>query len=139
MGEKGMVVNWDDMERVWHHTFFNELRVNPSDDIGCVLLSEAPLNPKVNRETITQVMFESFNVPATFIAMQAVLALYASGRTTGVVVDASDGVSHTVPIYEGYAMPHSILRLDLAGRDLTEYMMKILTERGYSFNTSAER
>jgi len=50
-----MVTNWDDMERVWHHTFFNELRVNPSDDIGCVLLSEAPLNSKVNRETITQV------------------------------------------------------------------------------------
>merc|ERR1712196_323514 len=81
--EKGVVENWDDMERVWHHTFFNELRVNPSDDIGCVLLTECPLNPKVNRETITQVMFESFNVPATFIAMQAVLALYASGRTTG--------------------------------------------------------
>ena len=54
--EKGMVTNWDDMERVWHHTFFNELRVNPSDDIGCVLLSEAPLNSKVNRETITQVL-----------------------------------------------------------------------------------
>merc|ERR1711939_59873 len=136
--EKGMVVNWDDMERVWHHTFFNELRVNPSDDIGCVLLSEAPLNPKVNRETMTQVMFESFNVPATFIAMQAVLALYASGRTTGVVVDAGDGVSHTVPIYEGYAMPHSIQRMDLAGSDLTKYLVKILQENHIHLSTSAE-
>ncbi|VAH65878.1 unnamed protein product [Triticum turgidum subsp. durum] len=98
--EHGVVGNWDDMEKIWHHTFY---------------------------------------CPAMYVAIQAVLSLYASGRTTGIVMDSGDGVSHTVPIYEGFTLPHAIIRLDLAGRDLTDGLMKIMTERGYSFTTTAER
>merc|ERR1712118_126049 len=143
--EHGIVQNWEDMEKVWRHTFDNELRMvvgdeNEADEDCCgVLLTEAPMNPKDNRERMTQIMFESFNVRRYYVNIQAVLSLYASGRTTGVVVDCGDGVSHTVPIYEGYSMPHAIQRINLAGRDLTDYICKILQESKITLTTTAER
>jgi len=135
--EHGIVKDWDDMEKIWNHTFYVELRVTP--DEHPIMLTEAPLNPKINREKMTQIMFETFNVPAMYVAIQATMSLYSAGRTTGLVCDAGDGVTHTVPIYEGFSIPHAVQRIQLAGRDLTGFMVKLMTERGHAFTSSAEK
>jgi actin len=135
--EHGIVTNWDDMEKIWHHTFYNELRVAPEEHP--VLLSEAPLNPKANREKMMQIMFETFNVPAFYLVQGPVLSLFASGRTTGIVLSIGDGGTTAVPVVNGSVITEAIMRLDVGGRDITDYLMKILTERGYSFTTTAER
>ena len=134
--EHGYVTNWDDMERLWQHTFSTELRVTPEDHP--MLLTEVPKNPKSDREKMTQIVFETFNAPAFYVAVQGVLSLYASGRTTGVVLDSGDGVTHIVPVYEGSTLSDGIARIELAGRNLTNYLMKILAERGYPFSSAAE-
>ena len=133
--QHGIVTDWHNYEVLLRHAF-NALDVDPAG--RAVLMTEAPLNPKANRERMTQMCFDTFGMSAMYVAIQAVLALYASGRTTGIVLDSGYGVSHTVPIYEGYALPHAIIRLDLAGVDLTDYMAKLLNESGHGFNTRSE-
>ena len=135
--EFGSVTNWDDMEKIWHHTFHNELRVAPEEHP--VLQTEVPNNLNHNRERMTQIMFEVFKCPALFVAMQPVLSLYASGLTTGVVVESGYGFSHAVPVHQGFAVPHAIMRTDLAGCEVTSYLVKLLSESGYTFGTAAER
>jgi len=135
--EHGQVQDWDAMERIWHYTFYNDLRVNPNEHP--VLLTEPPLNKNQNKEKMAELMFDTFNVPAMYISMQAILSLYASGRTTGIVVDSGDGVTHIVPVYEGFAISHAIHRSDIGGRDITDYLRRLLRQRGYSLSSSAER
>lgn len=133
--KNGIIRNWDDMEKIWHHTF-QQLCADPEDHP--VLLTEAAMNPLENRQRMVEIMFECFSVPFTYVAMQAVLALYAAGRSTGVVFDSGDGVSHSVPVFEGYCLPHAVQRFPLAGRDVTMNLIKLLQEQGVCMRTTAE-
>jgi len=133
----GIVESWEDMEKVWHHTFYNELRVSPNEIKG-VLLTEAPRNPKANREKMVQIMFETFEVQNIYVAIQAVMSLYSAGRTTGLVTDSGDGVTHTVPVFEGFSLPHAVEKMEIAGRVLTNYLQKLLLESGHNFTSAAE-
>lgn len=135
--ETGIVKSWADMEKLWNWTFTNELRCEASEQTG-VLITEAPRNPKPNREKMTEIMFEQFNVQNFYVAIQAVMSLYAAGRSTGLVVDSGDGVTHTVPVFEGYSIPSAIERMEIAGREITQYTQKLLLEINESFTSSAE-
>ena len=127
--EHGIVTSWDDMEKIWHHLFYNEIRIQPEEH--SVLLTEGPLNPKANRSRKDDSnLFEIFNVPAIYIGIGAILAFYASERNAGIVNETGDEVSHAGPIYEARALSHTVSKLDVTGRDLTDYSMKILLETG---------
>jgi centractin len=131
----GVTTDWKDMQTLWSHVYA-ELGV--VQEQHPVLLTEAPLNPRANRAKAAETFFETFNVPALYVQAQAILSLYASGRTTGVVLDSGDGVTNAVPVYEGFIMPHAVTRIDVAGRDVTEYLQLLLRKAGHNFHTSAE-
>lgn len=135
--EHGVVNNWSDMELLWNNLYSQDLKTNAEEHP--LLITEAPLNPKQNRDKMCQVLFELFNIPCLYISLQATLSLYASGRTTGVVIDSGDGVTHIVPTYEGFGLPTSIKRMDIAGRDITEQLVyHIRRMSGISFKSSSE-
>lgn len=133
--EHGVTMDWKDMQLVWQHAY-DELNVVQEEHP--VLLTEPPLNPRSNRAKAAELFFETFNVPAFYVQVQAILSLYASGRTTGVVLDSGDGVTHAVPVYEGFSLPHAITRIDVGGRDVTQYLQRLLRKSGHNFHTSAE-
>jgi centractin len=136
--DHGIIQNWSDMERIWSYVYSKDCLNIPSENQS-VLLTEPPLNPYSTREKTAEIFFEGLNVPGLYFAIQAILSLYSSGRTTGIVLDSGDGVTHVVPVYEGLTIPHAIMRMDLGGRNVTEYLQKLLRRNtGYSFHTSSE-
>lgn len=134
--ENGIVKNWENMVHLWDYTFYEKLKINPKDHK--IMLTEAPLNPKENRKKTIQNMFEKYQFAGCHMSIQAMLVLYAQGLLTGVVVDSGDGVTHVVPVFEGFVPQHLIRRLDVAGRHITSYLIKLLLLRGYSFNRTAD-
>ena len=128
---------WDDIEKLWHHAFYNALRVAPEEHP--VLLTEPPGNPKAHRERATQIMFETFSVPAIYLKNQAALSLFAYGSTTGIVLDSGGTGSSVAPIYDGDTVVHATERIKVGGHDLTEYMMRLLSNDGVLLSTMSER
>eukprot|EP00258_Populus_trichocarpa_P030392 XP_024446411.1 actin-related protein 2 isoform X2 [Populus trichocarpa] len=132
----GIVQNWDDMGHVWDHAFYNQLKIDPME---CkILLTDPPLNPSKNREKMVETMFEKYNFAGVFIQIQAVLTLYAQGLLTGLVIDSGDGVTHVVPVVDGYSFPHLTKRMNVAGRHITSYLVDLLSRRGYAMNRTAD-
>lgn len=132
----GQVLDWQAMEQVWHHTFFNELQISPEEQ--SVLLTEPPVNSFESRKQILETMFEIFCTPSIYIGNSAVLSLYAAGRTTGCVIESGHTSTNVVPVYEGYAMPHTTRRLNWGGANITSHLAKLLAAKGYSFVTPGE-
>ena len=129
--ENGIATNWDDMEKIWHHTFYDRLKVAPEE--ANIFCTEKMMGPKANRERMTQIMFETFNVSKFFVSMQCSLALFSNGKITSFVIDSGEGTTYCVPIYDGYWIPHAVRRIDIGGSDLTENLMKLLSNSGLDF------
>jgi actin-related protein 3 len=131
----GLIDNWDQMEQLWQRCFYEYLHCEPEDHF--VMLTEPPLNPPENREYTAEVMFETFNVPGLYIAVQAVLALAASWTATakmvrtltGTVIDSGDGVTHVIPVSDGYVIGSCIKHIPIAGRDITTFVQQLLRDR----------
>ncbi|KAJ5091514.1 Arp2/3 complex subunit [Penicillium alfredii] len=134
--ENGIVKKWEDMQHLWNYTFYDKMKIDPTG--RKILLTEPPMNPLKNREQMAEVMLEGYNFGGVYVAIQAVLALYAQGLSSGVVVDSGDGVTHVIPVYESTVLNHHIRRLDVAGRDVTRNLIALLLRRGYALNRTAD-
>uniref|UniRef100_UPI00398F42AD actin-5-like n=1 Tax=Pristiophorus japonicus TaxID=55135 RepID=UPI00398F42AD len=131
----GIIVDWTAAEDLLRHVFYEDLKISPEEH--AILISDPPLSPTTNREKIAEFLFERFNVPAMHVSYQSVLSVYSYGKTTGLVVDSGDGVTHAVPVHDGYIMPDAISRIDIAGHDLTTYLTTLLRETGNAFHEKA--
>lgn len=133
----GIITDWEMMENIWHHTFYNELKVDPNEHP--VLLTETSNNPKENRERMIELMFETFIVPSFSVCVDAVLPLFLNGRTTGLSFDCGYDLTQIVPIVDNHVIHDSIVRLNIGGEDITTVLQNLLNSRGYSFKTTGEK
>ncbi|XP_063083771.1 uncharacterized protein LOC100717824 [Cavia porcellus] len=134
---RGDVTSWDNLEKIWHHSFYQVLNIPPEE--YPLMMTEPPLNSTSTRERVCQILFETFGVPALSLVNQGVLSLYASGLTDGTTIESGEGMTYFVPITDGYPLNQSTFQLDVAGQDLTLYLMGLLTEKGTLLVSTADR
>jgi actin len=136
--EHGIVLDWDETTLLLNHIIKDNVGVEPRNLAGGLIMTEAPLNPKANREKLTEVAFETLMVPKFQVSMQALNACYAEGLTSALILESGEGISTCVPVYEGYVVSHAITRLDIGGRDVNEHLMDLLKPK-VLFTTTFER
>ena len=124
--EKGVIKDWEDMEIIWHHMLYNELRIAPDDHN--IILTDLPSNSVENRGKMAQIMFEKFNVQGLFVCIRPILSMYSLGKTSALVLESGDDVTQIVPINEGYYFPYSITKSNLGGKLVTNFLMDKLKE-----------
>eukprot|EP00330_Aristerostoma_sp_ATCC50986_P000497 CAMPEP_0114580486 /NCGR_PEP_ID=MMETSP0125-20121206/4761_1 /TAXON_ID=485358 ORGANISM="Aristerostoma sp., Strain ATCC 50986" /NCGR_SAMPLE_ID=MMETSP0125 /ASSEMBLY_ACC=CAM_ASM_000245 /LENGTH=301 /DNA_ID=CAMNT_0001772075 /DNA_START=47 /DNA_END=952 /DNA_ORIENTATION=+ len=134
--DEGVVKDWDDMEIIWDYAFNKKMKINPEE--SRVLMTEAALNPIKNREKTCEILFEKFGISQIQMGVQALLAIFAEGLYSAAVLDSGDGVTHCIPIYDGKILKHQVERINIAGRHVTNYLVKLLLMRGYAFNSTAD-
>ncbi|KAI8458368.1 actin-domain-containing protein, partial [Phakopsora pachyrhizi] len=104
------------------YTFNQNLKVDTTG--RKILLTEPPMNPNKNCKKTCEVMLENYRFDGVYVAIQVVFTLYAQGLQTGEFVDSGDGVTHIVPVYNEFLLPHQTKRIDVAGSDVTSYLIK---------------
>ena len=132
----GMFKDMEDIDQILEYIYTNldinmaEVKEHP------VLVTEPLLNPKKNREKIAKILFEKHKIEYLFFASQPVLSLYSTSTESGAVLESGDGVTQSCIIYEGYSIPGSYKRINLGGKDVTEYLQYLLNRKGYELKNS---
>jgi len=136
--EHGIILDWDEIELLMEHSVTSCMKADFEQLDSGLMLTEPPLNPKLNREKMAELVLESFKVPKFQISMQSLNAIYAEGLYTGMVLESGEGISTCVPVVEGFVLSHAINRIDIGGRDVNEYLMELLKTK-IVFTTTFER
>mmetsp|Transcript_8173 Transcript_8173/g.10010 ORF Transcript_8173/g.10010 Transcript_8173/m.10010 type:complete len:405 (-) Transcript_8173:30-1244(-) len=136
----GQITDWDSMGYLYDDAFYNQLKLPSSSlDKNRIILSESPLTPTQHRNKIIETMFETYNFSHLNISLSPILTLYAQGLLTGIVIDSGEGSTTIVPVYESYVSPHLIKTIPVAGRAITNHLMKLLAFRGYNLDFETAR
>ena len=137
--KEGIIQNEEDMALLWDYVLTQKLGLVKSDlKSRKLLLTEAPENPTANKIKMAEILFEKIGLGYFNIEPQAKMTLYCEGEETGVVLDSGDGVTHVIPVFANYLLHHQIKRLDIAGRHITDYLIRLLQIKGYAFNSTAD-